>query len=177
MSGKPAIPLTPIPIQLNHPIFHEICRWPFADSFVSRLLLDDIPQRVKFGKGRIWAYLDPSRSVVGFGTIDVCSDYGDLTNNKPHPHIPLLAVNPSHQGHGYGKSIVWHLIGEAALLASQPGSACHDVLFLEAYTSSERAISLYEKCGFVKLRDEPYFDQVEQKSYFVMMKRVAIAAI
>src|SRR3954470_12697364 len=96
MSDKPLIPLVAIPIQLNSPLFvQEICQWPFADSFVSRLLRDDVPQRVKFGKGRIWAYRNPENEIVGFGTIDVCLDYGDMTGNKPHPHIPLLAVNPS----------------------------------------------------------------------------------
>jgi ribosomal protein S18 acetylase RimI-like enzyme len=175
MPGNPPIHLAPLLIQLDHPFVHEICRWQFEDDFVLRLLRDDIPQRVKFGRCRVWAYLDASRSIVGFGSIDVCTDYGNLTGKKPHPYIPLLAVNPDHQGRGYGGFIVRHLIGEAALLARQPGGACHDVVFLEAYTSSARAITLYEKCGFVKVTDAPIFDPIEQRSYFAMAKRASIA--
>jgi len=145
MAGSTPIPLVvPIPIQLGDPIFSAICAWPFPDAFVSRLLRDDIPQRIKFGRARMWAYLGPARDIVGFGSIDVCTDYGALTRNKPHPHIPLLAVNPENQGSGYGKSIVRHLIDEASLLACQPGNLCHDFLFLEVYASSLKAIGLYE---------------------------------
>jgi len=177
MADNPLPRLVPIQIQLNHPIFQAICRWPFADEFVGRLLANDIPQRVKYGKGRIWVYRDPNQTVVGFGVIDVCDDYRALTGDKSHPYIPLLAVNPANQGRGYGTFIVGHLIAEAALLAAQPNSECHDVLFLEAYTSSEKAISLYERCGFARLRNAPFFDQVAQKPYFVMTKRVNITAI
>ncbi|HEX4793708.1 MAG TPA: GNAT family N-acetyltransferase [Humisphaera sp.] len=168
---SPAV-VIPTQIHLKHGLFRAICHWPFADSFVGRLLRYDIPQRIKLGNGRMWAYLDAAHEVIGFGSIDVCSDYSDLTGGKPHPYIPLLAVNPESEGRGYGKAIVRHLIGEAALLAVQPGNPCHDVLFLDVYTTSVRAIGLYEKCGFLKLRDQPLFDDIEQQTYFIMSQRI-----
>jgi ribosomal protein S18 acetylase RimI-like enzyme len=175
MAGNPSMSLLPRPLRLNDPIFRAICQWPFADGFVLRLLREDIPQRVAFGNGRIWAYLDNNRSIVGFGSIDVCGDHADLTQGIPHPHIPLLAVNPESQGRGYGKFIVEHLIGEAALLVRQRMGMCHDVLFLEVYEDNRRAISLYEeKCGFRKVKDEPILDPIEGKPYFIMARRVSI---
>lgn len=176
MADDAPVHLLPLALPPGHPIFQAICSWQFSDGFVSRLLRDDIPQRMKFGKGRFWAYIEPSkRVIVGFGTIDLCTDYRDFANNKPHPYIPLLAVHPDHRGRGYGKSILWHLIGEAALLAYRREIACHDIVFLEVYTFSSAAIALYEKCGFTKVRDDPVLDPIEQKSYFIMAKRVSIA--
>lgn len=176
MSEKPLIPLLAVPIPLNSPVFQqEIGGWKFADLYVARLLQNDIPQRVKFGNGRIWAYRDSSNEIVGFGTIDVCSDYGAATGNKPHPYIPLLAVNPAKQGHGHGNFIIRHLIGQAALLASIGKGMCSDVLFLDVYTSNLKAISLYERHGFKKVRDQPEFDPAENQDYFVMARRVSFA--
>jgi len=85
----------------------------------------------------------------------------------------LLAVNPTITSLGYGTSIVRHLIDEAALLAFQ--GLCHDVLFLDVYTSSVKAISVYSACGFVDITTEPILDTQEGgKTYIVMAKRVAI---
>jgi ribosomal protein S18 acetylase RimI-like enzyme len=136
----------------------------------------DIPERVVLSdKCRIWVYRDPHGELVGFGTLDVCEEYRDFIEGHPHPYIPLLAVNPTMEGRGYGKSIVRHLIGEAALLTG--GSAgCHDVLFLDVYTSNDRAIGLYEKCGFAKVSDEPRPDPNEDnRPYLIMARRVSAA--
>jgi len=174
MPNRQPIPLTPSPVDLDSPEFRAISGWPFDDSFVGRLLRSDIPQRVQFNEGRIWVYRDPEGPLVGFGTLDVCGDYSQYTASRPHPYIPVLAVNPTIPSLGYGTSIVRHLIGEAAFLAHR--GDCHDILFLDVYTTSEKAIHLYEKCQFVKLNDVAIPDPLENsKAYFVMAKRVAIA--
>jgi GNAT superfamily N-acetyltransferase len=174
MSEPMPVPLAAILIELESPEFEEICAWPFADRFVGRLLRNDIPQRVQFNSCRIWAYRDPDGLFVGFGTLDVCSDYAQYTAGRPHPYVPLLAVNPTIKSRGFGTSIVWHLIGEAASLSRSPG-ACHDVLFLDVYTTSVKAIELYKKCGFVSLTDEPVADPLAEggETYIVMALRVS----
>ena len=175
MSDRTTIPLTPVPIHLDSPEFGEISGWPFEDPFVGRLLREDIPQRVQFNNGLVWVYRDPDNRLVGFGTIDVCDDYREYTAGRPHPYIPLLAVNPSIESRGYGTSIVRHLIGEAALLACRRRGS-HDVLFLDVYTTSVKAIALYDRAGFTRLVQEPIPDPSEQgKAYIIMGKRVSVA--
>ena len=176
MSDHTPIPLAPVPISLDSSEFVTICEWPFADPFVARLLRGDMPQRVRYGDGRIWVYRDPAGQLVGFGTIDVCDFYGEFTSGRPHPYIPLLAVNPTIKSLGYGTTIVEHLIGEAALLVNRPGG-CHDVLYLDVYTTSTKAISLYTLCGFEQVTPNPVPDPLEGgKTYIVMRKRVSVAA-
>jgi GNAT superfamily N-acetyltransferase len=176
MSDRTPIPLTAIPVVLDDAEYQAICGWPFNDEFVARLLRGDIPQRVRFGNCRIWIYRDPEGRLVGFGTLDVCDDYGAYTNGQPHPYIPLLAVNPTIKSLGYGTTIVQHLIAEAALLASSPNN-CHDVLFLDVYTASTKAISVYRHCSFEQITPAPIEDPHENnKQYIVMAKRVAIAS-
>ena len=175
MSDRPGIPLTPALIELDAPEFKEIASWRFSDTFVSRLLTHDIPQRAVFGNGLIWGYRDPGGLLVGFGTIDVCDDYKSYTNGQMHTYIPLLGVNETMQGKGFGHSIVKHLIAEAAF-ARQRAAGCHEVLFLDVYTENGRAISLYEKCGFRSITTEPIPDPDESgRPYIVMAKRVAIS--
>lgn len=177
MTDRIPIPLTPISIGIQSPEFQAISAWPFPDPFVSRLLKSDIPQRAVLGNCRIWIYRDPQRQVVGFGTIDVCDDYAAYTSGKSHPYIPLLAVNPTIKSLGYGTTIVRHLIDEAALLAYRPGS-CHDVLFLDVYTTSEKAIALYIENGFAPIATSPIPDlQEADKLYIVMVKRVAVTSL
>jgi GNAT superfamily N-acetyltransferase len=177
MSDRTPVPLTPVPIEFGGPEFQAISGWPYADPFVSRLLRNDIPQRVQFGNCRLWIYRDPDGRLVGFGTLDVCEDYGEHTSGRIHPYIPLLAVNPTIKSLGYGTTIVRHLIDEAALLASRPGG-CHDVLYLDVYTTSGKAIEVYTDAGFVQITPEPIPDAQESgKLYIVMAKRVTIASI
>lgn len=167
------VPLTPTLIDLDSPEFYAILGWPFADPFVARLLQSDIPQRVQFGDCRIWAYRDPDGRFVGFGTLDVCDECREFTRGQSHPYIPLLARNPTIAGRGYGTGIVRHLIDEAALLVLQ--RQCHNVLFLDVYTTSETAIRVYTACGFATISSEPILDpQEDGKSYIIMAKRVSM---
>ena len=176
MPDRTPIPLTPTPIELGSAEFTALTGWPFTDPFVARLLRTDIPQRVQFGNCHVWVYRDPDDRLVGFGTLDVCDDYGAYTGGQLHPYIPLLAANPTIKSLGYGTTIVRHLIDEAALLACRPGG-CHDVLFLDVYTASAKAIEVYTACGFVQVTSEPLQDPLDDnKPYLVMAKRVAIAS-
>ncbi|SRR5579883_98786 len=175
MTHGPPIPLTAVLIGLESSEFQAISGWPFADPFVKRLLQGDIPQRVQFGNCSIWTYRDPDGSLVGFGTLDICGECGEYTGGKLHPYLPLLAINPTIKSRGYGTSIVCHLIDEAALLALH--GQCHDVLFLDVYTTSQKAIRVYTECGFTIVSPEPIPDpQEDGKPYFVMAKRISIAS-
>ena len=185
MAAFTPIPLTPVPLVFDlgilpdaspgNPDFDAIVRWPFADAYVTRLLEDDVRQRVWLNRCRIWIYYDPDHRQVGFGTLDVCEDYREFAAGRPHPYIPLLAVNPNIESLGFGTTIVRHLIAEAALLACQPG-LCHDVLFLDVYTTNTKAINVYKKCGFESVTDLPVADPQEGgKEYIVMAQRVSVA--
>ena len=176
MSDRAPIPLTPVLVSLDSPAFAGIAAWPFDDPFVSRLLRGDIPRRVQFFDCRVWVYADPDGQYVGFGTLDICDDWGEFTGGQVHPYIPLLAVNPTIKSRGYGTTIVRHLIAEAAIRAAGP-NGCHDELFLDVYTTSEKAIKVYTDCGFRRATDVPRTDPAEGgKEYIVMARRVSIAS-
>lgn len=168
------VPLTPELITLGNPQFRAIASWPFADAYVAQLLQHDIPQRMNFGNCRLWLYRDPTRALVGFGTLDICRDYEQYTNGKLHPYIPLLAVNPTIPSLGYGTSIVEHLVAESALrIVTWLG--CSDVLFLDVYTTNARAIRLYEKCEFREISAAPIADPANDgATYSVMARRVSV---
>jgi ribosomal protein S18 acetylase RimI-like enzyme len=177
MSDRTPIPIEPIAIGHDSPEFEAICGWPFADDYVGRVLRHDIPRRVVLGDCRIWIYRDPDGEVVGFGTLEVGEEYLDFTEGRPHPYIPLLAVNPPLQGRGHGRRIVEHLIAEAAIRASSPAGCCGD-LFLDVYADNLKAIELYERCGFIKTGDEPRLHREEgDRPYLIMVKNVSAAPI
>jgi ribosomal protein S18 acetylase RimI-like enzyme len=177
-----ATPLTPTPIRPGEPEFEAIQAWkfpqePFFVGQVKRLLTEDIPHRVIQGYGRIWVYRDPNGNTVGFGTMDLCKEYERATNGKVHCYIPLLAVNPQFQRLGHGRSILEHLIAEAAIFAMLV-PALSDDLFLDVYTANVPAIKLYEKCGFTKLGpDLPILVDPRENNepYIVMAKDVRIS--
>ena len=64
MAESKPIPLIRMPITIAHAQFKTISSWPFDDPFVTRLLQNDIPQRVTFGNCRIWIYHHPDGQVV-----------------------------------------------------------------------------------------------------------------
>jgi ribosomal protein S18 acetylase RimI-like enzyme len=103
----------------------------------------------------------------------VCGDCREYAEGNLHPYIPLLAVNPTIKSKGYGTSIVRDLIDGSAILASL--NLCHDVLFLDVYTTNQKAIDVYTECGFRTISPAPIPDpQEEGKTYVVMAKRVSI---
>lgn len=168
---RSTVPLSPIRIASQEDVFAELCKWPFTDSYVTRLLRNDVPQR----RYSIWIYTDPSSEIVGFGTLTLCTDYGaliDLPDGHLHPYIPLLAVHPDKQGRGHGTEIVKHLVGEAATLACLP--FCHHILFLDVYQSNEAAIKLYTNGEFQIIGSD--FDPQEKQSYHIMARSVATSA-
>ncbi len=167
------IPLTAQAILIGSPDFVTVQTWPFSDDFVQRLLRDDIPHRVVYGNCRVFLYRDPNGQPVGFGCLDISDDHTSLTGDHVHPHIPLLGVNPTITSLGYGTTIVRHLIAEAAVLAAH--GHCADRLFLEVYTTSTKAISLYKKAKFQTIGPEQT-DPMENKSYFIMARRVSSSA-
>jgi ribosomal protein S18 acetylase RimI-like enzyme len=173
MQDQTPVKLDPCPVACDSSEYKEICGWSFDDGYIARLLRDDIPQRQQFSQGRIWAYRDPNRLLVGFGTIDICDECGEFTSKQLHTYIPILGVNASMQGRGFGRAIVGHLIGEAAILARSI-SGCHDILFLDVYADNLRAICLYETCGFRRLTIGAIPDLRENgRPYIIMGKRVS----
>lgn len=175
MADRPIIPLKPQITGFTRFEDSVLYDWPFADPFVKRILNTDIPQRILFNECRMWIYYDPDDQPVGFGTLDVCKDYASHTENKAHPYIPLLATNPNLEPRGYGTSILRHLIDEATLLACRQ-DGCHDVLFLDVYTTSANAIKLYYKFGFQSITPEPILDREDgDKPYLVMARRVSLS--
>jgi ribosomal protein S18 acetylase RimI-like enzyme len=84
-----------------------------------------------------------------------------------------LAVNPTISSKGYGTSILQHLIHEAKTIAKQTDDI-HDALFLDVYITSQRAIALYERCGFVSVvPHRTLIDSENNLEYLVMMNRVS----
>jgi ribosomal protein S18 acetylase RimI-like enzyme len=175
MPDPQPIPLTPVLIKAGSPEFDEILNWPYADPFVNRLLQTDIPQRAQNNFCRVWIYRDPQGGAVGFGSLDLCKDYAQFTDDRFHTYIPLLAVNPTIKSLGYGTTIVRHLSDEATL-SVMGSNGMSDILFLDVYTTSEKAIALYVRCGFQTLTTVPIADTASANDlYWIMAKRVSLA--
>ncbi len=173
MSVQDPVPLTPTLILANGPEFITILGWPFADSFVLRLLQTDISQRDELSQAQIYAYRDPAGHLVGFGVLDLALEYPASTGGLPHPYIPLIAVNPSIPSRGYGTSIVQHLIGESTVLVREQG--CAPDIYLDVYITSLKAIALYTRLGFVRIDIEPIPDPLENGlPYLVMVQRALV---
>jgi ribosomal protein S18 acetylase RimI-like enzyme len=183
MSTRPTIPLTAIQTFPGKPEYRDLLSWPFAaepfyKAQVRRLLENDIPHRVAFSLCRVWISRDPDGTTVGFGTLDVCEEYKQFAEGKSHFYIPVLGVNPTFERRGHGRTIVQHLIAEAALLA-RFWHEVSDTLFLDVYTANAGAIALYNKCGFTTMNpDTPIRDPEENnEQYVIMAMNVAIAGM
>jgi len=167
------IPLTPLPVDLASPVFAAISQWEFQEDFVARIFADDIPQRMKYQNGALWAYLNLDKTIVAFGTLCVCDEYGTLTDGQLHIYIPLLGVHPDQRGLGHGRSVVDHLVSEAARIVKASAGHLHHAVFLDVYENSVAAIGLYDKCGFQPLGSGQFIDPLNNEPYRVMVKRVS----
>jgi ribosomal-protein-alanine N-acetyltransferase len=64
--------------------------------------------------------------------------YGGIAVSGPEAEVHTLAVDPAHQGHGVGRTLL------RALLAHAAGAT----VFLQVRTDNEQAIALYRSEGF-----------------------------
>ena len=174
--------LTAIPTTPGQPDYEQLLTWPFASvpfyvGQVTRLLENDLRQRVLHRAARVWVYQNPHGKKVGFGSLHECDEYARFTGGMFHCYIPLLAVHPNFFGQGHGRAIVEHLIGEAALTVESLAPDFSNNLFLDVYAANAPAISLYRKCGFEVLNpNTPILDPLENnETYVVMAKNVEIS--
>jgi ribosomal protein S18 acetylase RimI-like enzyme len=65
----------------------------------------------------------------------------DRPTHRPHADVEKVAVDPSHQGHGFGRRIMSELIAAAR-------DAGIEVLTLDQRADNTRAAALYESLGF-----------------------------
>lgn len=109
--------------------------------------------------GYIFSLVDNNHIVVG-----VCALF-----NKGNGAFELarMAVTESHQGKGYGKALVLRSIEKAKELGTKR-------LYLLSNTKLERAIALYEQCGFqrTKYGPHPVYSRVDiEMQYEIITQR------
>ena len=123
----------------------------------------------------MWAYRDPENFPHRIWDAQFMLDYHAFSDDMDHTYIPLLAVHPENGGMGHGTSIVTHLVETAACYidaCSKIPNKISDFVFLDVYEESAGAIRTYQKCGFVFLGNCTYSDPINNKSFYVMAKRV-----
>lgn len=72
---------------------------------------------------------------------DVLVGYGVMSSGAGEAHIQNLCVEPRHQGQGYGRRILEHLLNLAVVQQV-------DTVFLEVRASNRAALALYDSMGF-----------------------------
>ena len=151
--------------------------WEFRDEFVHRLLVNDIPQRIRQFRCRVLGFYDPQNELVGFGSYEISDVWSKITGKTYHAYIPLLAVNPACERRGHGASILRRLIEEVAVIIAHMQISRLDVspdIFLDVYQDSLGAMNLYKANGFQQIAG-PFVDpEANGKEYIVMACRLDI---
>lgn len=176
------IPLTPRVLSLPEVV--HLASWPFSqDEFyvrqVQRSLRTTIPLRMERGGWIVaFGYDDPSLSsadqLIGFGIIELLTEYPHLTEGKHHFYVPLLGVRPGIKSKKYGSRILNHLTQFAAQQMQYYSDSVANHLFLDVYVANTRAIDCYTELGFVAIdKDHPISDPAEDgEPYIVMAKKL-----
>jgi [ribosomal protein S18]-alanine N-acetyltransferase len=98
---------------------------------------------------------------------DISIGHGILSIAAGESHLLNVCVHPDHQGHGYGRILVEHLLERA-----RAGKA--STIFLEVRPSNEAACELYDKLGFneVGIRENYYPAYVGREDALVLAKEL-----
>jgi len=128
----------------NHP---EVNEYLFTDAHISKEEQERWYRR----------QLRDKKSLVFIALADVPIGYCQVKNIDHANHSCELGfcVAPQHQGKGYGMALVKGLISYAT------GKLNIHRLYLEVFADNEKAIKLYENCGFSKegiLQDKIFKD-------------------
>ena len=78
--------------------------------------------------------LEQGSCVVGYAIFHIIVGEAEILN---------IAISPDHQGRGYGRQLLDHMVGVVSNQAER--------FFLEVRVSNNKAIQLYENTGFVEV--------------------------
>ena len=108
----------------------------FSEPWSELSLKDELTNEI----ARFYVLRDNEKLLGYIGANNICGEV----------YITNVAVNSAYRGKGYGKKLVNHLLKQGKL---------EKALFvtLEVRESNEKAISLYEKCGFKKIGERKNF--------------------
>ena len=93
--------------------------------------------------------------------------YSILMTGAGEGHILNCCVTPAHQGHGFGRQLMWHLMQAAP----EYGVEC---LFLEVRTSNSAAIQLYQGLGFETVGLRRHYYPADQGREDAMVMRYCL---
>ena len=88
----------------------------------------------------------------------------DIFRGLKKGHIISIAVREEHRGRGIGSALI-----ERALKALRDVYGCREC-YLEVRVSNYKAIRLYEKMGFTKLRLNPFYYRDGEAAYTMTRK-------
>lgn len=93
--------------------------------------------------------------------------YFDWWNLYDNAQIATIGVRKEYQGKGYGQKMMDYIIQEAT------SQGCEN-LSLEVRVSNEKAISLYEKNGFLKVNIRKNYYEDNHEDAFLMVKPLEV---
>ena len=116
---------------------------------------------------RVWLHFDSATQLVGYSSLG--------QTNWPQmlklSIIPNVAVAKDHQGHGYFREIMGHLIDAAQKEAQRPESPRLPIIVLYVDPRNTKAITIYRKYNF-QTTTRNYTDRVTGKVYEGMLLRI-----
>lgn len=99
---------------------------------------------------------DSSRQLIGYGVVIVTLDEAELMN---------IAVSVVHQGAGWGRMILDHLMADAKAQRARR-------MFLEVRPSNLPARALYQRVGFIEIgRRKGYYPAVDGREDALVLAR------
>lgn len=111
----------------------QIC---FADSWSANLIAEGLA-----GSLDTWYVLEEAGEICGYCNLRIIAGEGE---------IERIAVHPRLQGHGFGKKLMEQMVSFARDQGVKE-------MTLEVRAGNEKAIKLYESCGFVKEAVRRYY--------------------
>lgn len=98
---------------------------------------------------------------------DIVGYAATIHGQRPTARLLTIQVDPEMRGHGIAQSLL-------AQLEERLGARGATTLQLEVHVDNEAAISLYEKCGFAKVREDPTaYPALDEPAGYVMEKQLA----
>lgn len=122
---------------------------------LARWIREDAARAMK-SKTRVWLYVtnDEDQRIAAFGSLGTSNWKLEPDAEKIKVQIiPALAVHADHQGKGYARFVLQHLIGEATLRFE-----VSPLLALFVHPDNAVAIHVYEKAGFRCTEHVRYLD-------------------
>ena len=135
------------------------------EDFLTIVKIENVTNQLPWTKQQFISSMEVGHYSVVLEEAEIIIGFAIYSPIIPESHLINIAIDPTHQGKGFGKQLLEQVIFQNKTIGVK-------IISLEVRASNETAINLYEKIGFSKdaIRPDYYSGNPKEDALLMSLK-------